>query len=47
MSSHIHAKVLAQSIQTALETAADGIELPLTVVTIQLTDNHGCFDGEG
>ena len=36
----------AQGSQAALEAAADGVKLPLAVVTVQLAHHNGCLDGE-
>ena len=36
----------AQCCQTALESAADGVEFPFSVVLVQLAYHNGCLNGE-
>ena len=36
----------AECCQTALESTADRIEFPFTVVFVKFSNNNSCFDGE-
>ena len=43
---YLNSIMSAKSCKTALEAASDGIEFPLTVVSVKLTNNDGCLNRE-
>ena len=45
-SGHVDSVMSAERRQTALEAAADGIELPFSVVTVQFSDDDCRLDGK-